>query len=143
MNTKQFFIIACFSLFGFSSGTSLAKSVPGDEAKPVVELMPIVVRHEAVLNLNAQQLEAIDAFRKENMPARLAVQKTILNKREQLRMAILEGDTLEKREALMREVMDAESQHLQGRARCADFLRALLSETQYAEVVRLYLQALR
>jgi hypothetical protein len=143
MNTKQFFIIACFSLSGLFSGTTFARSVPGDEAKPVVELMPIVVRHEAALNLNAQQLEAIDAFRKENMPARLALQKKILENRAQLRMAILEGDTLEKREALMREVVDAELQHLKGRARCADFLRSLLSEAQYAEVVRLYLEALR
>lgn len=143
MNSRHFIIAAVIGMAAAMSGATFAKSVPGDGAKPVVELMPIVVRHEAALDLSADQIAALEAFRKENMPTRIKVQKEILDKRAELRAAILEGRPAAEREALIRDVADAEIRHLQGRDRCADFMRNTLSEAQYAEVVRLYLDALR
>lgn len=143
MNTRHFIIAAVIGMAAAMSGAAVAKSVPGDGAKPVVELMPIVVRHEAALDLSADQIAALEAFRKENMPTRIKVQKEILDTRAELRAAILEGRPAAEREALIRDVADAELRHLQGRDRCADFMRKTLSEAQYAEVVRLYLVALR
>lgn len=143
MKTRHFIIAAVIGMAAAMSGAAVAKSVPGDGAKPVVELMPIVVRHEAALDLSADQIAALEAFRKENMPTRIKVQTEILDTRAELRAAILEGRPAAEREALIRDVADAELRHLQGRDRCADFMRKTLSEAQYAEVVRLYLVALR
>lgn len=143
MSIKKFLVVSAIGLAMSVPGVALAKSVPGDGAKPAVELMPIVVRHEAALDLSAEQIAAFDAFRKENMPVRIRVQQEILDKRAALRMAILEGRPAAEREALMAEVADAELRHMQGRDRCADFMRETLTEAQYAEVVRLYLEGLR
>jgi len=143
MKTRQLIMASFVAVATAMGGSVVAKSVPGDGAKPIVELMPIVVRHEAVLDLSAEQIAAFDAFRKENMPARIQVQKEILDKRAELRTAILDGRSATERETLMGEIVDAEMRHLQGRDRCADFMRTTLSEAQYAEVVRLYLAALR
>lgn len=137
--------LACLLVAAATSmtGSAMAKSVPGDGAKPVVELMPIVVRHEAALNLSAEQIAAFEAFRKENMPVRIKVQQEILDKRAALRLAILDGLPGAERDALMAEIADAELRHFQGRSRCADFMRETLTEAQFAEVKRLYLEALR
>jgi len=143
MKTRQLIMASFVAVATAMGGSVVAKSVPGDGAKPIVELMPIVVRHEAVLDLSAEQIAAFDAFRKENMPARIEVQKEVLDKRAELRTAILDGRSATERETLMGEIVDAEMRHLQGRDRCADFMRTTLSEAQYAEVVRLYLAALR
>lgn len=143
MPVKNLFMASVIGLATVFSGAAFAKSVPGDGAKPVVELMPIVVRHEAALDLSAEQIAAFEAFRKENMPARIKVQQEILDKRAALRVAILEARPTSERTALMGEIADAEVRHMQGRDRCADFMRATLTDTQYAEVVRLYIEALR
>ncbi len=143
MNVRKILITSLLILGATVTGTASAKSVAGDGAKPVVELMPIVVRHEAALNLSAEQIAAFETFRKENMPTRIKVQKEILDKRAALRLAILDGLPGQERDALMAEIADAELRHMQGRDRCAEFMRKELTEAQYAEVVRLYLDALR
>lgn len=143
MNIKHFIVAISLGLIAVLPLTSIAKSVPGDGAKPVVELMPIVTRHEAALDLSAEQIAAIEAFRKEAMPVRLLVQQEILDKRAALRTAILEDKPASERADLMREIADTEVRHFEGRNRCAEFLRTTLTGAQYDEVVRLYLEALR
>ncbi|MDO9159887.1 MAG: hypothetical protein Q7U45_10595, partial [Burkholderiaceae bacterium] len=73
------------------AGLALAKSVPADGALPVVELMPLTMKHEADLKLSTEQIQALADYRKQAMPNRVAVQKQILDLRGQLRMAILDN----------------------------------------------------
>jgi hypothetical protein len=120
-----------------------AKSVPGDGATPIVELMPLSMRYEAELKLSADQIKVLDAFRKEAMPVRVGIQKKIIELRGQLRMAILDNKPPAEREALMQQIAEAEVAHFKGHDRCVEFFRKTLSADQFAQITRLYLEGLR
>lgn len=124
-------------------GVVSAKNVPGDAAIPVVELMPLTMKHEADLGLSDAQIKALVDFRKQAMPNRVAVQKKIVELRGQLRMAILENKPQADREVLAKRIGEAEVEHMQGRSRCTDFLRQTLSTEQFSQLSKLYLDGLR
>lgn len=125
------------------AGLVQAKSVPGDAAIPVVELMPLTMRYEADLQLTAQQIQSLEAFRQQAMPARVAVQKKIVDLRGQLRLAILNNAPQADREALMKQVADAEIEHFKGRDRCVAHVRQTLTPEQFFQLTRLYLDGIR
>ncbi|MDZ4163362.1 MAG: hypothetical protein U1D28_15995 [Burkholderiales bacterium] len=125
------------------AGLALAKSVPADGALPVVELMPLTMKHEADLKLSTEQIQALADYRKQAMPNRVAVQKQILDLRGQLRMAILDNKPQAERDALMARIADAEVAHLKGRNTCVEAVRQILNAEQFAELQRLYLSSLR
>lgn len=131
--------------FALAAGAGLAqaKSVSGDGAIPVVELMPLTMRYEADLKLTSEQIASLDAYRKQAMPGRVALQKKILDLRGQLRMAILDNKPAAEREALMGQIAEAEVAHFKGRERCVEHLRTTLNAEQFAELTRLYLAGLR
>jgi LTXXQ motif family protein len=126
-----------------ATGLALAKNVPGDGAIPVVEIMPLTMKHEVDLKLTAEQIKSLDDYRKQAMPGRVAVQKKILELRGQLRMAILENKPAAEREALMRQIADAEVEHFKGRDRCVEHVRKTLNAEQFTQLSRLYLDGLR
>ena len=126
-----------------ASGLANAKAVPGDGALPVVELMPLTMKHEADLKLNADQIKSLDDYRKQAAPGRIAVQKKIIDLRGQLRMAILDNRPAGDREALMKQIADAEVEHFKGRDRCVEHVRKTLDSAQYLQLVTLYLAGLR
>lgn len=125
------------------AGLALAKSVPADGALPVVELMPLTMKHEADLKLSTEQIQALADYRKQAMPNRVALQKQILDLRGQLRMAILDNKPQAERDALMARIADAEVAHLKGRNTCVEAVRQILNAEQFAELQRLYLSSLR
>lgn len=125
------------------AGLAQAKSVPGDGAIPVVELMPLTLRYEADLKLSAEQIQALDSYRKQAMPGRVAVQKKILELRGQLRVAMLDNKPAAEREALMKQIADAEVEHFKGRERCVEFVRQTLTAAQFTQITQLYLTGLR
>ena len=122
---------------------AMAKSVPADQGLPVVELMPLVIKHEADLRLSAEQIQTLADYRKQAMPGRISVQKKIQTLRGELRMALLEGKPAAEREALMKQVADAEIEHFQGRERCVEQVRKTLSADQFDQLSQLYLGGLR
>ena len=121
---------------------AFANSVPADQGLPVVELVPLVIKHEADLRLNAKQIQSLADCRKQAIPGRLAAQKKIQTLRGDLRMAPLEGQPSAEREALMRQVAVAEIKHFNGHARCVERLRNTLNPEQFAQL-SLYLHGLR
>jgi Spy/CpxP family protein refolding chaperone len=122
---------------------AMAKSVPADQGLPVVELMPLVIKHEADLRLSTEQIAALADYRKQAMPGRISVQKKIQTLRGELRMAILDNKPAADREALMKQIGDAEIEHFKGRERCVEALRKILSAEQFAQLSKLYLDGLR
>lgn len=136
-------VLVSSAVLSASLSLAQAKSVPGDAAIPIAELMPLTMRYEADLKLTADQLKALDAFKKEAMPKRLKVQQEILEARSALRMSILENKPQSEREALMKRVVDAEMAHLKARNVCVDNMKAVLSSEQYSQLVQLYLQGVR
>lgn len=126
-----------------ATGLAAAKHVPGDAAIPVVELMPLTMRYEADLKLTPEQIQALADYRKQAMPVRMGVQKRIVELRGQLRMAILDNQPQAERDALMKQIADAEVEHFQGRNRCVEQLRKTLSADQFAQLSKLYLEGLR
>ena len=126
-----------------ATGLSLAKSVPGDAAIPVVELMPLTMRYEVDLRLSAEQIQALADYRQQAMPGRLGVQKKIVALRGELRMAMLGNKPAAEREALMQQIAAAEVAHFKGRDRCVEALSKILSAEQFAQLSKLYLDGLR
>ena len=126
-----------------ASGLAAAKAVPGDGALPVVELMPLTMKHEVDLKLGADQIKSLEDYRKQAAPGRVAVQKKIIELRGQLRMAILDNRPAGDREALMKQIADAEVEHFKGRDRCVEHVRKTLDSAQYLQLVTLYLAGLR
>ena len=126
-----------------SAGLVAAKGVPGDGANPVVELMPLTMKHEADLKLTPEQIKSLDDYRKQAMPGRVALQKKIISLRGELRMAILENKPAADREALMKQIADAEVEHFKGRDRCVEHVRKTLSAEQFAQLSKLYLDGIR
>jgi hypothetical protein len=126
-----------------ATGLSWAKSVPGDAAIPVVELMPLTMKHEADLKLSAEQIQLLADYRKQAMPGRIAVQKKIVELRGELRMAILDNKPAAERQALMQRIAEAEVEHFNGRDRCVEALRKILNAEQFAQLSQLYLSGLR
>ncbi len=124
-------------------GFAVAKSVPADQGLPVVELMPLVIKHEADLRLSTEQIQALADYRKQAMPGRISVQKKIQTLRGELRMALLAGKPAAERAALMKQVADAEIEHFQGRDRCVEQVRKTLSAEQFAQLSQIYLDGLR
>lgn len=139
-NLRHITLALCLAL---ASGLVAAKSVPGDGAIPVVELMPLTMKHEADLKLSAEQIQALADYRKQAMPGRVAVQKKILALRGELRMAILDNKPAADREALMKQIADAEVEHFKGRDRCVEAVRKIVSAEQFAQLSKLYLDGLR
>lgn len=126
-----------------ASGLAAAKAVPGDGALPVVELMPLTMKHEVDLKLSAEQIKSLEDYRKQAAPGRMAVQKKIIELRGQLRMAILDNRPASDREALMKQIADTEVEHFEGRDRCVEHVRKTLDPAQYQQLVTLYLAGLR
>lgn len=124
-------------------GVAAAKSVPADQGLPVVELMPLVIKHEAELGLTPEQIQALADYRKQAAPGRVAVQKKIQTLRGQLRMALLGSQSATEREALMKQIGEAEIEHFKGRERCVEHVRTTLSPEQFAKLSQLYLDGLR
>lgn len=120
-----------------------AQGVPGDGALPVVELMPLTMRHEADLLLTPEQIQALSDYRRQAMPGRVALQKTIIERRGQLRTAMLENRPQAERDLLMQQIAEAEVLHFQGRNRCVEQLRKTLSAEQFQQLKTLYLSGLR
>lgn len=125
------------------SGLAAAKSVPGDGAIPVVELMPLTMKHEADLKLTAEQIQALENYRKQAMPGRVAVQKKILALRGELRMAMLDNKPAVERETLMKQIAEAEIEHFKGRERCVEAVHKIMSAEQFTQLSQLYLDGLR
>ena len=119
---------------------ALGKAVPGDAAIPIAELMPLTMRYEADLKLTPEQIKALTDYRNANMPQRIAGQKKVLTLRGQLRAAMLSGQPTGE---LMRQVSQAELDHMQARERCVVFMRKLLTPEQYTQLIQRYLDGLR
>jgi Spy/CpxP family protein refolding chaperone len=145
MNRSLIFLCRAVMALGLLTlgNVAMAKSVPADQGLPVVELMPLVIKHEADLQLSTEQIQVLADYRKQAMPGRISVQKKIQTLRGELRMALLEGKPAAEREALMRQVADAEIEHFQGRERCVEQVRKTLSAEQFAQLSQLYLGGLR
>lgn len=143
--TSSPLLVKLLMVAALAASTSLAqaKSVPGDGATPMVELMPLTMKYEADLKLTPEQIKALDDYRKEAAPGRIAIQKKIIDLRGQLRMAILDNAPTAQREALMKDITDAEVAHFKGRERCVEFMRKGLSAEQFAQLKDLYLAGLR
>lgn len=145
MNRSLVFLCRAVMALGLLTlgNVAMAKSVPADQGLPVVELMPLVIKHEADLQLSTEQIQVLADYRKQAMPGRISVQRKIQTLRGELRMALLEGKPAAEREALMRQVADAEIEHFQGRERCVEQVRKTLSGEQFVQLTQLYLGGLR
>ena len=145
MNRSLVFLCRAVMALGLLTlgNVAMAKSVPADQGLPVVELMPLVIKHEADLQLSTEQIQALAGYRKQAMPGRISVQRKIQTLRGELRMALLEGKPVAEREALMKQVADAEIEHFKGRERCVEQVRKTLSAGQFVQLTQLYLGGLR
>ncbi|MGC8698318.1 MAG: hypothetical protein ACP5Q0_07550 [Halothiobacillus sp.] len=120
---------------------AFAELSPADRAelaKPIVALMPVLMKNEAALNLNAEQ-KAFFADWMSKMPARReAVERNIAELRIELRQVILAGAEREKRDQLIQKIGTEEAHILTMRALCVESVREHLTPEQFKQLVALY-----
>lgn len=134
-------LLACG--LALASVPTLARTSVADESTPIAELMPLLIKHDAQLGLNDAQRQALEQFRKEAMPRRIALTKRIRDLRGELRLAILEGAPVGRRDELRQQLVQAEQEHLQARERCVEFVRSTLTPQQFARVRQWYLDGIQ
>ncbi|WP_334155258.1 Spy/CpxP family protein refolding chaperone [Tepidimonas sp.] len=134
-------LLACG--LALAAAPAQARTSVADESVPIAELMPQILKHEAQLGLSDAQRQALDQFRKEAMPRRLALTQRIRALRGELRLAILDGAPAARRDELRQQLVQTEQEHLQMRERCVDFVRSTLSPEQFARVRQWYLDGIQ
>ncbi|MCX7693197.1 Spy/CpxP family protein refolding chaperone [Tepidimonas taiwanensis] len=140
--TRACALLVASALVSGAQASGLPSAV-ADESYPIVELMPIVMKHEAELALSPEQSAALVEFRRAAMPKRLALQSEIKQVRAELRQRILDGAAPAQQQALLERWLRAEREHAEMRARCAEFLRTTLTPQQMALVQQRYVESLR
>lgn len=134
-------LLACG--LALAAAPAQARTSVADESVPIAELMPQILKHEAQLGLSDAQRQALDQYRKEAMPRRLALTQRIRALRGELRLAILDGAPAARRDELRQQLVQAEQEHLQMRERCVEFVRSTLSPEQFARVRQWYLDGIQ
>lgn len=56
---------------------------------------------------------------------------------------MLDNKPAAEREALMKQIAEAEVEHFKGRERCVEFVRQTLTAEQFTQITQLYLTGLR
>lgn len=109
-------------------------------APPIVELMPIVLKNEQALGLDAKQKAFFADWVKKMPPRRESVERHIAQLRIELRHILLDGGPKDQRDHLVQQI-GAETAHLlMIRSLCVQTLREQLTPEQFKAVVALYRQ---
>lgn len=106
-------------------------------SQPVVMLTPVIAKNADALNLNDEQRGALKAWLEAGPVKRVAHEKATVALRQQLRQQIIAGAPVEERQALARQIGDAEAELVMMRSACVDHWREVLTEEQFAEALRL------
>lgn len=107
-------------------------------AKPIVALMPVLMKNEAALNLNAEQKAFFADWMKKMPERREGIERKIAELRIELRQVILEGSNREKRDQLIQKIGTEEAHILMMRALCVESVREHLTPAQFKQLVALY-----
>jgi hypothetical protein len=107
-------------------------------AAPIVELMPHVKQLMTELNLNAEQVATLDSWLADAPAKRKALEAEAAAVREQLREAILNGESRLKREQLKNALAAKETRLIEMRSLCTRMLRNTLTPEQFDRVVAQY-----
>ena len=138
-------LISTLAAAGFALGTltpAFAELSPAERAelptKPIVALMPVLMKNEAALNLNAEQKKFFADWMSKMPERREGVEKKIADLRIELRQVILEGGKFDQRDHLIEKIITKEAQILTMRALCVESVREHLTADQFKQVVALY-----
>jgi hypothetical protein len=118
----------------------LSPATRAELAPPIVELMPIVLKNEQALGLDAKQKAFFADWVKKMPPRRESVERHIAELRIELRNILLDGGPRDRRDYLVQQI-GAETAHLvMMRSLCVETLREQLTAEQFKKVVALYRQ---
>jgi phosphosulfolactate synthase (CoM biosynthesis protein A) len=134
-------VLAAAALTLGAIAPAFAELSPADRAelaKPIVALMPVLMKNEAALNLNAEQKTFFADWMSKMPERREVVEKKIVEMRIELRQVILEGTDREKRDQLIQKIGTEEAHILMMRALCVESVREHLTPAQFKQLVALY-----
>lgn len=106
-------------------------------SRPVIMLTPTVAQNADALQLNEEQRAAVKAWMETGPGGRVAREKEAVELRMRLRQRIAAGAPVEERQALARQIGEAEVDLLMMRSACVDHWREVLTPGQFAEALRL------
>lgn len=123
-----------------SAHAEVSAAVKAELAPPIVELMPIVLKNEQALGLDAKQKAFFANWVKKMPPRREEVEQHLAELRNELRHILLDGGPRNRRDYLVQQI-GADTAHLvMIRSLCVDTLREQLTPEQFKKVVALYRQ---
>jgi hypothetical protein len=143
MKLKTILISACAATaltFGAitPSFAELSPAERAELAKPIVALMPVLMKNEAALNLNAEQKAFFADWMRKMPERRESLEKKIAELRIELRQVILDGGKREERDRLIQKISTEEAHILTMRALCVESVREHLTPEQFKQLVSLY-----
>ncbi len=129
----------CFGMV-LPAQAELSAATRAELAPPIVALMPIVLKNEQELGLDAKQKAFFADWAKKMPPRRESIERHIAELRIELRHVLLDGGPRDQRDHLVQQI-GAETAHLvMMRSLCVDTLREQLTPEQFKKVVAMYRQ---
>ncbi len=131
---KKVLIVMFMALMSLSSvhgSTHAMKHV-----SPLPNLVRIALGNAELLQLNEKQVKDIKSWVKTNRPTIKTLVKTVIEKEKSLRVEALTTDKNVVKNA--ESMLDARRQIIAIKTKCRAYLRSVLSEKQYAQVIGIY-----
>ena len=118
-------------------------SVAADSSFPIIELMPYIVGQADALALTPAQVKVFADYRMVAMKNRMGLQANEKALRGQLRTALIAGADDATTTALMHRISATEMAHMDFRRQCIKLVRSTLTPAQFAQLIKMYEQALK
>lgn len=129
-------IIVAVMLMLMSVSTVYASGHGFRHANPLPNLMRIAIGNADLIALSQEQKKTLKAYAKTNRPKAKALVKQIL---EQEKAMMKEALTVDKEVSSMADKMlQARKNLIQMKSACRAFLKSVLNEKQYGEVINIY-----
>lgn len=124
-----------------ASGFAQAKQPPIMAAAPIVALMPVVQDNPDFFELTPAQQKEIDVIQQQSANGRIGLDQQILDVRAELQQELLKRKADVKLiERLRDDLLKAERERLQLSIDCANGLRRVLTDKQWATLLELATQ---
>lgn len=107
-------------------------------ANPAPNLMQAVLKMGDQLNLDEKQKATLKKWRDKRGPATRKLALDIMKMEKDIYQASLAGDPEEKIKAITKNLMQARTRMIEGKIKCRDNMRKILTDEQFKKVVSLY-----
>ena len=133
---KRILLVITLVLMSLSTAQAAGGKYALKHANPMPNLMRIAIKNADILGVDAKQMVALKAWSDTNKPKmKMMVQKVMSEEKMLLENALTTDNDSVKEAAVM---LETRKEIIAMKARCKTNLKTILTEKQYADVVKIY-----